>query len=294
MHPTKGASLILISAFFYGTYGIWSHLMSDSFGEFSQAWTRGLFLLIVITLVNLKFHIFKPLVKKDLPWLGLIAIAGGLNQAPYFFGFKHLNIGTATLFFYASLVIGGYLLGKIVFREQLTPVKIISLALAVAGMLSIYQLNLTSSQLLPAILTTIAGFMGSATVIVPKKLVGGYPEFQIMVGYFVVQVIANGLLSLLFHNSIPTLSQPISWLAQLGYALSMLFANWAAIEGYRHFDASIGSLIGLAEILFGVFFGILLFNESLSLGIIVGGLLILISASLPHLKPLNPLKMFLI
>jgi len=104
-----------------------------------------------------------------------------------------------------------------------------------------------------------------------------------MIGYLVIQVIANGFLSSLFHDPLPSLNQPISWLAQLGYASSMLLANWAAIEGYRHFDASIGSLIGLAEILFGVFFGILFFNESLNLGIIIGGLLILISASLPHL-----------
>ena len=101
---SKGIIFILISAFFYGSYGVWSRIMSPAFGEFSQAWTRGLILIVVTLLINLKFKIFKPIKRRDLPWFIIIALAGGLNQAPYFFGFKHLNIGTATLLFYSAFV----------------------------------------------------------------------------------------------------------------------------------------------------------------------------------------------
>ncbi|MBI2465463.1 DMT family transporter [Candidatus Shapirobacteria bacterium] len=284
MKPTRGASLILTSAFFYATYGIWSRIMGNAFGEFSQAWTRGLVLLIFILIFNFKYKIFKPLQKRDLPWLAIIGLAGGINQAPYYFGFQHLSIGTATLLFYAALVVGGYLLGKIFFKEQITGIKIVSLVLAIVGMASIYHFQLLPSQFLAAGMTIISGLLGSITVIIPRKLVGNYPEFQVMVSYFSLQIIFNGVLSILFHNSIPHISNITPWIGQLAYAIAMLFANWAAIEGYKHYDASIGSLIGLAEIIFGVAFGVIIFHEPLTIGITLGSLIIISAAALPHLK----------
>jgi len=289
MTQTKGASLIVTSAFFYATYGIWSRLMSANFGEFSQAWTRALILLIFIILLNLKFKFIKPLSRADLPWLTIIALAGGLNQAPYFYGFKYLPIGTATLLFYGSLVTGGYLLGKIAFKENINLIKLISLLSAFIGMFAIYQFQLQPSQYLPALLTIIAGFMGSVTVILPKKLVGGYHEFQIMIGYFSVGIIANSILGLIFHDPIPAINLSSPWLAQFGYATSMILANWAAIIGYRHFDASIGSLLGLAEIIFGLLFGLIFFHEVLTVTTLIGTFFILFSAILPQLfRAKNP------
>lgn len=284
MKSNKGASLILTSAFFYATYGIWSRLMGNAFGEFSQAWTRGLALLVFVLVFNLKFKIFRPLQKRDLPWLATIGLAGGLNQAPYYFGFQHLSIGTATLLFYAALVVGGYLLGKVFFNERITAVKIVSLLLAVVGMSSIYHFQLSPSQFFAASMTIIAGLLGSITVILPRKLVGDYPEFQVMVSYFSLQIVFNGALSILYQDSLPHLSNITPWLGQFAYATSMLFANWAAIEGYKQYDASIGSLIGLAEIIFGVAFGIIIFHEPLTLGIAVGSLIIISAAALPHLR----------
>lgn len=284
MNHKRGVTLILGSAFFYATYGIWSRLMGSSFGEFSQAWSRGLILLIFVLLLNWKFKIFKPLQKQDFPWLIAIGLAGGLNQAPYYFGFQHLSIGTATLLFYAALVVGGYILGKVFFQEKMTFIKIVGLILAILGMTFIYQFQLTPNQFLAATLTIIAGLLGSATVILPRKLIGGYPEFQIMISYFTVQIFFNGIFSFILHNSLPPFSNTTSWLGQIGYATAMILANWAAIEGYRHFEASLGSLIGLAEIIFGVAFGIILFHESLTLSIIIGSIIIISAAALPHLK----------
>jgi len=279
----KGIVFILVSAFFYGTYGIWSRLMAVSFGEFTQVWTRGLLLLIVILILNLKFKIFKKIERTNLPWFIIIALSGGLNQAPYFFGFKHLTIGTATMLFYAALVIGGYLIGKLAFNEKITITKYISLFLAIAGMLVIYRLILTSDQILPASLTIIAGLMGACAAVLPKKLSNQYSELHIMSGYFIVMVVANSILGFIFHEKLPAFNQSTVWLAQIGYSAALLFANLAVIEGFKHIEASIGSLIGLAEILFGISFGIIFFAESLTIGTIIGGGLIILSAALPNL-----------
>ena len=250
----KGIGFILISAFFYGSYGVWSRLMASSFGEFSQAWTRGLLLMIVILLLNFKLRILKPIRRQDLPWFVIIGLAGGLNQAPYYFGFKHLSIGTATLLFYAALVIAGYLIGKIAFNEKLTRIKIISLILALLGMIIIYKFTLVPDQFLAAGFTILAGLMGGCSAVLPKKLSGTYKELQIMLSYFIVMVMANSILSIIFHDPLPSYKETSVWLAQIGYAVAMLVANWSVIEGFKHIEASVGSLIGLAEIIFGIGF----------------------------------------
>jgi len=283
MSTTKGTIYILISALFYASYGVWSRLMGASFGSFSQAWTRGLFLLVVVLVLNYKLRFLKRIRREDLHWFIVIALAGGINQAPYYFGFQHLQIGTATLLFYASLVIGGYVLSKTFLSEKISKTKLFSLALSVLGMALIYKFSLGPGQLVAAGLTCIAGALGAATVVLTKKLSGNYSEFQIMLGYFALQILINTPLALLNHDSIPSFTNTSVWAAQLFYAISMLIANFAAIEGFKYLEGSIGSLIGLAEILFGVIFGWLFFYEVFSISTLIGGTVIVVAAAYPNL-----------
>ena len=284
MNKKTGLTLVLGSAFFYASYGIWSRLMASTFGDFSQAWTRYLILLIVVLIINWKWKIFKPIVKQDIPWLLAIAFAGGLNQAPYYFGFKHLDIGTAIMLFYTGLVTGGYIWGKFVFKEKITFKIFTSLILGILGMLVIYKFDLKPNQIFPALMTILAGFMGSAGVILPKKTVGDYQEFQVMTWYLVVGFIVNGIISIFLKDAIPNITDIKPWLAQIGYSTAFLLANWIAIKGYKYFDASVASLLGLTEIIFGIIFGMILFGELLTTGMFYGTLLIMVSAMLPHIK----------
>ena len=279
----KGTLFILNSALFYASYGIWSRLMGGAFGKFTQAWTRGLLLLTVILLINLKFRLFRAIKHSDWIWFLIIALAGGLNQAPYYFGFQHLSIGTATLLFYASLVVSGYLQAKFALKEKINKAKLISLIVSIGGMILIYRFSLHPDQILAAILTCLAGFLGAATVVLTKKLSGHYHEFQIMAGYFILQVVINGPLALITHEVFPPTTSIYLWIAPLAYAFSYLIANFGAIEGFKYVEGSIGSLIGLAEILFGVLFGFLFFHEIISLSTLVGGLLIIFAAAFPSL-----------
>ncbi len=281
-----GTVYILISALFYGSYGIWSRMMGGYFGEFSQAWTRGLVLLVFVLIYGLSNKIFRKIASQDWKWFGIIALCGGLNQAPYYFGFQGLGLGTGTVVFYAALLIGGYLIGLVFFKEKMGMTKIISLLLAVAGILTIYRLSLRVDQVVSALVMVTAALMGSVAAVLPKKLSGNYHELQIMMGYFFVMVVANGLLAWIFGETLPIGSIAKPWLGQLGYIFAMLLANMAVIEGFRHVEASVGSLVGLAEIILGVVFGYLFFAEPIRPSTLFGGFLILLAASLPSLVEL--------
>jgi len=279
-----GATFITISAFFYASYGVWSKLMVGVFGEFNQAWTRALIILAVLVPFGIFSKQYKKIQKKDRVWFLIIALAGGLNQAPYFFGFHYLDIGTATLLFYTALTIGAYIIGKVFFNDKITPIKYLALLLAIVGMGLLYSFSLDASQILPALSITVAGFMGASAVVFSKKISSSYSETQILTSYFTVMLCANFILSFIFKESPLELRLSTAWIAQFGYAASMVFSNLAVVAGFKYLKPSIGSLIGLTEILFAILLGILLFGEVLQFSTIIGGVFILTSALLPIFK----------
>lgn len=278
---TTGIGLITLSALAFGSYGTWARLMSGSFGAFSQAWIRGVGLLAVIGVLLFVTGSAKKIKRADWPWFGLISLAG-LNQAPYYFGFEYLTVGTATLLFYAALVMGGYLIGKVVFNEHVTMVKVLSLVIGIVGIGVIYGFSLSATQLLPATATVLAGFMGAMSAVLPKKLSQDYSELQIMAGWVMVMIVGNLVVAWVVGDTLPDLSHHIPWLAQGGYTLAMLVANVTVIAGFKYLDATIGSLAGLTEILFAGLFGYVLFSEQLTRSTWIGGVLIVTAAVLPH------------
>ncbi len=74
-----------------------------------------------------------------------------------------------------------------------------------------------------------------------------------------------------------------AWMYLLIYSAVNATAFWMSVTGFKHVDASIGSLIGLTEILFGVVFGAILFHEHLSWTMYLGGAIILFSGMLTDL-----------
>lgn len=279
----KGASLITISAVFFATYGIWSKLMIGTFGEFNQAVIKAIILLSFIAPYAVIRKSFKKIKKQDFKWFLIIAAVGGLNQAPYYFGFEHLTVGTATLLFYTGLTLGAYILGAGFFKEEISLYKKAAFILAFIGLSIIYRFELHPGQLLAAIFAFSAGVMGSMGVVLSKKLSGEYPELQIVTGYLIAMIIFNPIFSLLFRESMPSTADFVPWFAQFGYAASYLIANLTVVAGFKYLDPSIGALIGLLEVIFAAIFGIIIFNESVTVQFILGSGLILIAIALHDL-----------
>jgi drug/metabolite transporter (DMT)-like permease len=289
-HQLKGTNYITISAFFFASYGIWSRLMHDTFSPFNQAWSRGLFLLIISLIIGFITHQFSRIQRKDIPWFLLIALCGGLNQAPYYFGFEYLPIGTATLFFYVSLVVGGYIIAKLVMKENITPLKLISLILAIIGMGILYRFSLTPQQIVPATFTILAGLMGAVAAVLPKKITTTYSELQILTLILASMFLFNFTFARVLDQPLPHLELSIPWLAWLGYAIALLIANLTVIAGFKYLDATIGSILGTLEIIFAIIFGIVLFGETLTPSTIIGSLIILTAILFPYLKPLKLMR----
>jgi drug/metabolite transporter (DMT)-like permease len=269
----KGPLLIIISAFFYASYGIWSKMMAEAFGEFNQAWFRGMILLAILIPFGIAAKKFKKIEREDWKWFIVTALAGGLNQAPYFFGYKYLPIGTATITFYTMLTIGIYLIGKFFFAERLTAVKWISLVSAILGMGFLYTFSLNKSDFLPFLLMGLAGFIGAAAIAFSKKISSKYGETQILTSYLISVVLINGIISIALRETVqPNVN---AWLGGIGYVIAYLIANATAVAGFKYIQPSVGGLIGLVEIVFGIIFGVLFFQEVLTVQIVIGSCIII-------------------
>lgn len=279
---TLGVASILASAFFYGTYGVWSRLMVGGFGEFNQAWIRAGIVLALIVPFGLINNSFKRIARADWKWFAVVSLAGGLNQAPYYFGFRYLDVGLATLLFYGALTIGAFIIGKFFFSEQITREKSISLVIGLIGLLVINGINSNMIQFLAALAVITAGVMGACIVTFSKKLSSNYSETQILTSIFVCMLICNALISIFFKETLSTSLISVAWGAQLLYTAAQLAANALVIKGFALLQPAIAALLGLTEVIFAIILGMIIFGEQLTPSIIVGSFLILAAAALPQ------------
>lgn len=279
----KGTSYLVLASMFFGSYGVWSKLMGDSFGMFFQAWYRSLMIIIIVLIAGILTKAFKRIERRDRKWFAVFAIGGACTFAPYFYALQHLSLGTAVLLFYATLTLGTFILGRGFFNEKLTRVKIASLVLGFIGLFFIFSFSLRADEVFYGFLAMLAGAAGAVEVTFTKKVSDRYTSLQVTAVDFAAGVLVNLIISLMLHESWPQPAISTPWLAQMGYAVSQLAAFSLVVLGYKHVEASVAGVVGLLEIVFGVVFGIIIFQEPVTGSIILGGLCIILSAGLPNI-----------
>lgn len=270
----------------FGSYGVWSKLIGDSFGVFYQGWTRAL----IISLILLPILIYRkeiiPVHKKDYFWLAIFLLFTSATQAPLFYAFNHMDIGSASLLFFVTMLLTMYTVGFLFLQEKLTHVKLFSFFLALIGMYFVFSFSLKTFTLLAASMAILNGIASGGEVAFSKKLSGNYSPLYLSLLSWLIIIPTNLALSLALGETQILPSIDIVWLWQFGYVIASFFGFWLVMAGVKYVEASIGGLLGLLEIIFSVSFGILLFEEKLTSQVAAGALLIILAASLPHIQSL--------
>ena len=106
----QGIFLILLSSLLLGSYGVWSRLIGDDFGVFFQGYTRAIIILLVLTPLLYLTKKLIPVQRKDWGWLCVFGLFTSFTQAPLFYAFNHMDIGSATLIFFVSMLLTMYLM----------------------------------------------------------------------------------------------------------------------------------------------------------------------------------------
>lgn len=286
MKQKKGIIFIIIAAMMFGSYGIWSRLIGDSFGVFYQGWTRALIISIVLLPILLWKKQIVPIEKKDWGWLMIFLLFTSLTQAPLFYAFNHMDIGSATLLFFVSMVVTMYLVGIFFLGEKVTKVKVISLFLASCGMYLIFSFSVVAFSLVAVILAIVNGIASGGEISFSKKLSGKYSPLYISWLSWLIICLSNAPISIFLGEAQHLPSLEIVWLYQIAYTAVSILGFWLIIKGLKYTEASIGSLISLLEIIVSIVLGIIIFKEPLTTKVLLGAIFIIIAASIPHLYEL--------
>lgn len=279
-----GFFILLSSAFFYSTYGVFSKLISTGFEPFTHAWTRSLLTLLLFLLFGFVRKVYKPIKKEDIKWYLIIGVIGSLAVAPTYYSLAYLNIGTALFLQYAATVITSYILGSIFFKEKLSKASIVSFILAFLGLILVYWGDIQVGQLIPALAAFVSGSFYSTWFVFSKKINSKYPTIQINTIGYTFAVVINIIIALILGETFNSEFTSTAWLGNYGYALAGFFASGLTLYGFKFIEAHKGSIVLLSEISFGMLFGYFLFNELLNITAIFGGILIIISIALPNIK----------
>lgn len=282
----KGLLFILIAALMFGSYGVWSRLIGESFGVFYQGWSRGLLISFVLFPILLFGKQIVPIRKADWKWLFVFLFFTSLTQAPLFYAFNHMDIGTATLLFYVTMMLTMYIVGLLFLGEKLNRIKIISFVLASVGLYIIFSFSIVAFALLAALMAILNGVASGGEVSFSKKLSGSYSPLYLSWLSWLIIAITNAPVSFFLGEQQHLPSFEIVWLYQIGYAIASVLGFWLIIKGLKSVEASIGGLLGLLEIVFSILLGIMIFNEGLTEKTIIGGVIIIFAAALPHVVEL--------
>jgi drug/metabolite transporter (DMT)-like permease len=283
MTSPRGALIILASALLFGTYGVWSRLMGDTFPPFYQAWVRSLLIILIMLPFMLKAKSFQRVKRQDWPDLAVFIAFCVFTQVPIYYAFNHAPIGTIQLIFYSAFVIAAYIVGRFYLGEAVTKVKLLSMALAFVGLALVFGAAVIAFAPLGLGLALLNGVASGGEVSFSKKIETKYsPALVAFWGWVGILILHLPISLLIGEEQVPIhFNQAWLWLAV--YSLVNAAAFWLVIVGFRYVDASIGSLIGLLEVVFAVIFGATIFHEVLSANVYIGGALILLAAMLPDL-----------
>ena len=284
MKKAYGISLILFSSLLFASYGVWAKLIGDGMDPFFQGWSRAVIIILFLAPILFYKKLIVPIKRNDWKWfLIFLAFTSG-TQAPLFYAFTHMDIGSATLLFFVSMLLTMFTVGFLFLGEKITRIKLISFALACIGMYSVFSFSLVAFTLLAALMAILNGIASGGEISSSKKFSSSYSTLYITWLSWIVILITNAPISVLLNERIflPTLD--IVWLWQLGYTVASMLAFWLIIEGLKHVEAGVGGLLGLFEIVLSILLGIILFREELTTQIVIGSILILTAAALPHIK----------
>jgi drug/metabolite transporter (DMT)-like permease len=135
-----GASLIVLSSFFYASYGIWTKLIGNFVGGYMASAIRSVLVLVMLAPLALVYRKFEPLQwRRNGKYIIGMVIASLFTWGPLFFAILHAGVGIALTISYAGIIIGMFVFGWMFLGEKFTKDKVISTVLSFLGLWLVFS-----------------------------------------------------------------------------------------------------------------------------------------------------------
>lgn len=278
----KGFAYGAIAAASYGLNPLFAlPLYADGMGVDSVLFYRyafGLVMLGVMMLVQKQSFALRRCEVLPLVIMGLLFSFSSLTL---FLSYNYMDAGIAStiLFVYPVLVA---ILMAVFFKEKVSPITMISIALAFTGISLLYQgeggqtLSLTGVTLVFISSLTYALYIIGVNRSVLKDMPIAKLTFYVLLFGLSVYVIR-----LKFCTQLDVVSQPVLWINPVCLALFPTVISLVAMTKSIHYIGSTpAAILGALEPLTAICCGVLVFGERLTPRIILGIVLILVAVTL--------------
>ncbi len=260
--------------------------MGNFFDGFTSAVYRSALVLIILLPIAFFRREIQP-VRLKVNWrfiLGML-LASLLVWGTLYFAILHAGIGISLTVAYASIVIGQFFFGWLFVGERFTHDKALSAILGFIGLALIFSPTTKSAGWLSLIAALVSGLSAAANTVFAKQI--KYNATQSTIVLWTAGLIGNIFLVAVLNKHYPAFGLQVQWLYLVLFSIASVIASWSLVRGVKLIDAGAAGILGLLEIVFGVIFGVVFFNEHIKPVAVIGIIVIIAAAAIPYLKDYN-------
>ncbi len=279
-----GYGLVIASSFFYASYGIWTTLMGDFFGGYTAAALRSVVvLMIVVPFAVLTGELPSFEFGKNWRVLTGMTMVSSLIWGLFYYSVLNAGIGVSFSLNYVAIIIGMIFFGWLFAKERITQEKLLSACIGVAGLALVYITTASEgSNSLALVFAVVSGLSVAANTVLAKRL--PYSTTQAVVAMWVTGMLANTPMIFILREPLPQIGLHVEWVYLAIFAFASVLSSWLMLRGMSYVDAGIAGVIGTLEIVFGIIFGVMFFDETLPTFAYLGVVVILVAAAFPYIN----------
>lgn len=272
---SRGIMYVIISTFIFGVtpiIGKMTYTMNSN--GVHLAFLRHLFVLpifyIIIKYKKLSIHLSKKQYKDVLK----IGISNALTIVMLYSSYSYINVGSATVlhFLYPLFVV---LLNFILYQQKLNQIQLISLTLAILGIMGFIEKS--SSSMIGIILAIVSGvFFAYYMIGMDHSSIREISPYVFNFYLVMINVFMLLILGMLTHS--------FKVLTLTGYFLSFIVSIFASLigvvllqKGIYYLGSAQAAILSTLEPITSVIIGIIFLNEQLTLLKMAGCILVLLS-----------------
>ena len=263
--------------------------MGNFFGGYTASALRSVVVVLILLPIAIVYRQLEPLnLKRNWRYLAGMIVASFFVWGPLYYAILHAGIGISLSINYASIVIGTFFFAWLLAREHLTKDKLVSAALGIVGLCLIFAHSINGIGWLALLAATMSGASIALVMVITKLL--PYNTTQTTLALWTTSIIANTIMAVVFQEARPLIGWHMPWFYLVIFAIASIIASWSFVGGVKRIEAGAAGILGLMEIVFGVLFGIFLFNERPSTIVILGVLTVIVAAAVPYVRDYNSQK----
>ena len=280
------SSWMLVAGLLFGCMGVFVKLGAAHFSYVELVFYRSFFgLLLVYGIMRQQRVGVATQHWRNHLWRG---ISGSVALALFFYCITVLPLATAvTLNYTAPLFLTIFTM--LVFKDKFHLPLTIAIGLGFCGVVLLLHPTLQQDQLLPGLLGLISGFLAGVAYLNVRQLgMIGEPDTRTVFYFSLIASIGSGIWML--FDTVHTITlQGLAILLGLGFSATL--AQLAMTRAYRTGRTLVVGSLAYSTIVFASLFGMLLWNEILSLSSWLGMAFIIASGMLSlRLSPKHPPK----